>query len=123
MATTSLWHIEGRLKDLISYVENPEKTRAENPSLQPLWDKNSDICSAHYIREKVVEQLVLESMQRVLWYVQSYEKLFAQRQLEEFGEKRMYHLQGDTEAGKAFAIGGELSANSLYQDVQTNINE
>ena len=26
MATTSLWHIEGRLKDLIAYVENPEKT-------------------------------------------------------------------------------------------------
>lgn len=26
MAATSLWHIEGRLKDLISYVENPEKT-------------------------------------------------------------------------------------------------
>ena len=42
----------------------------------------------HYIREKVVEQLVLESMQRVLWYVQSYEKLFAQRQLAEFGEKQ-----------------------------------
>lgn len=28
MATTSLWHIEGRLKDLIAYVENPEKTVA-----------------------------------------------------------------------------------------------
>lgn len=26
MAVTSLWHIEGRLKDLIEYVENPEKT-------------------------------------------------------------------------------------------------
>lgn len=38
MATTSLWHIEGRLKDLIAYVENPEKTKAENPNLQPLWD-------------------------------------------------------------------------------------
>ena len=38
MATTSLWHIEGRLKDLIAYVENPEKTRSENPNLQPLWD-------------------------------------------------------------------------------------
>ena len=38
MATTSLWHIEGRLKDLIAYVENPEKTKADNPSLQPLWD-------------------------------------------------------------------------------------
>ena len=38
MATTSLWHIEGRLKDLIAYVENPEKTSTENPHLQPLWD-------------------------------------------------------------------------------------
>lgn len=38
MATTSLWHIEGRLKDLIAYVENPEKTRTDNPNLQPLWD-------------------------------------------------------------------------------------
>ena len=38
MATTSLWHIEGRLKDLIAYVENPEKTVANNPSLQPLWE-------------------------------------------------------------------------------------
>ena len=25
MATTSLWHIKGRLKDLIDYVENPER--------------------------------------------------------------------------------------------------
>ena len=33
----------------------------------------------------------------------------------------MYYLQGDNEAGKAFAIDGELSTNNLYQDVQTNI--
>ena len=26
MATTSLWHIKGRLGDLIDYVENPQKT-------------------------------------------------------------------------------------------------
>lgn len=26
MATTKLWHIQGRLKDLVDYVENPEKT-------------------------------------------------------------------------------------------------
>lgn len=25
MATTSLWHIEGRLKDLIAYVEIPKR--------------------------------------------------------------------------------------------------
>src|SRR5699024_11245764 len=42
------------------------------------YRKNSEVCSAHYIREKVVAETVLESMQRVLWYVQSYEKLFAQ---------------------------------------------
>ena len=38
MATTKLWHIKGRLKDLLAYVENPEKTMAETPDLQPLWD-------------------------------------------------------------------------------------
>lgn len=34
----------------------------------------------------------------------------------------MYYLQGDANAGAAFAIGGELFANSLYQDVQANIS-
>ena len=29
------------------------------------YRKNSEVCSAHYIREKVVEQIVLESMQRM----------------------------------------------------------
>lgn len=31
MATTSLWHIEGRLKDLIAYVENPKKQKQRIP--------------------------------------------------------------------------------------------
>ena len=38
MATTSLWHIEGRLKDLIDYVENSEKTKAKAPELQDLYN-------------------------------------------------------------------------------------
>lgn len=38
MATTSLWHIKGRLKDLIDYVENPEKTKAKAPELQDLYN-------------------------------------------------------------------------------------
>lgn len=33
----------------------------------------------------------------------------------------MYQLKGDKEAGEAFAVGGELSNNSLYQDVKSNI--
>ena len=38
MATTSLWHIKGRLKDLIDYVENPEKTEAKTTDLQDLYN-------------------------------------------------------------------------------------
>ena len=38
MAMTSLWHIKGRLKDLIDYVENPEKTKAKAPELQDLYN-------------------------------------------------------------------------------------
>ena len=38
MVTTSLWHIEGRPKDLIDYVENPEKTSMKTPELQDLYN-------------------------------------------------------------------------------------
>ena len=38
MATTSLWHIEGRLKDLIDYVETPEKMASKTPELQDLYN-------------------------------------------------------------------------------------
>lgn len=41
---------------------------------------------------KIIESLVFESMQRVLWYVQTYEKLFAQKQLENFGEQKKKEL-------------------------------
>ena len=47
--------------------------------------KNSDVCSAHFIRECVVGQLVLEGLQRLMWYVQVYEQKFAQEQMERFG--------------------------------------
>ena len=86
------------------------------------YRKNSDICSAHYIREKVVEQLVLKSMQRVLWYVQSYEKLFAQRQLEEFGEKQKKELaEKRRELDKAKLRVREIDGiiQKLYEDNAT----
>ena len=38
------------------------------------YRKNSNVCSAHYIREKVIYSLVLENMQRVFLNVQAYEK-------------------------------------------------
>ncbi len=86
------------------------------------YRKNSDVCSAHYIREKVVEQLVLESMQRVLWYVQSYEKLFAQRQLAEFGEKQKKGLADKRrELDKAKVRVREIDSviQKLYEDNAT----
>lgn len=86
------------------------------------YRKNSDVCSAHYIREKVVEQLVLESMQRVLWYVQSYEKLFAQRQLAEFDEKQKKELTDKRrELDKAKVRVREIDSviQKLYEDNAT----
>lgn len=56
------------------------------------YRKNSDVCSAHYIREEVVAGIVLESMQRVFWYVQSFEKDFAMKQMAAFGEEKKKEL-------------------------------
>lgn len=46
--------------------------------------KDTDTCSMHYIREKVIYDLVLEDMKRVLFFVTAYEKEFAQMQLDNF---------------------------------------
>ena len=51
MATTSLWHIEGRLKDLIDYVENPDKTVVRTQDLQDFYN-----VFAYVIRPKATEQ-------------------------------------------------------------------
>lgn len=56
------------------------------------YRKNSDICSAHYIREKVVEQLVLESMQRIMLNVQVFEKEFARKQMACYTEDKKKQL-------------------------------
>ena len=39
--------------------------------------RDTSSCTAHYIREKVIYNLVLENMQRVLWYIQCFEEDFA----------------------------------------------
>lgn len=56
------------------------------------YRKNSDICSAHYIREKVVEQIVLESMQRIMLNVQVFEKEFARKQMACYTEDKKKQL-------------------------------
>ena len=86
------------------------------------YRKNSDVCSAHYIREKVIESLVLENMQRVLWYVQTYEKLFAQKQLEEYGEKKKKELlekRRELEKAKKRIREIDTVIQKLYEDNAT----
>ena len=65
MATTSLWHIEGRLKDLISYVENPEKTRTDNPNLQPLWDVFSCVSRPEATEQGLIGTIVVKDHSRL----------------------------------------------------------
>ena len=75
MATTSLWHIEGRLKDLIAYVENPKKTVANNSSLQPLFDvlsyvrrpnateRGEYVSAVNCLKEIALQQMILTKKQ------------------------------------------------------------
>lgn len=54
--------------------------------------KNSEVCSAHYIREKVVMETALESMRRILLNVQAFEKEFARKQMECYCEDKKKDL-------------------------------
>ena len=56
------------------------------------YRKNSDECSAHYIREKVIMETVLESMRRILINVQAFEKKFARKQMECYNEDKKKEL-------------------------------
>lgn len=56
------------------------------------YRKNTANCTAHYIREKVVYALVLESLRRVLFYVQAFEKLFVKEQLEKSSKEQKKEL-------------------------------
>lgn len=75
MATTSLWHIAGRLKDLIDYVENPEKTLAAFPDLEDLWNAaryvqrpaatadGQYVTAINCLKETAIEQMILTKKQ------------------------------------------------------------
>ena len=74
MAATSLWHIEGCLKDLIDYVENPEKT-TPNEALQDFSDvfsyvrnpeKTNDgeyVTAINCLKETALQQMILTKKQ------------------------------------------------------------
>ena len=68
MAVTSLWHIEGRLKDLIDYVENPDKTVPKGTEdffnvfsyvQNPVKTENGEYVSAvNCLKETALQQMI-----------------------------------------------------------------
>ena len=83
------------------------------------YRKNSEVCSAHYIREKVVEQIVLESMQRILLNVQVFEKEFARKQMDCYTEDKKKQLATKhRELSKAKKRIAEIDAliQKIYED-------
>ena len=83
------------------------------------YRKNSEVCSAHYIREKVVEQIVLESMQRILLNVQVFEKEFARKQMGCYTEDKKNLLAAKRrELGKVKKRIAEIDAliQKIYED-------
>ncbi|MCR5173909.1 MAG: DUF4368 domain-containing protein [Oscillospiraceae bacterium] len=54
--------------------------------------KAPGLCTAHYIRESVIHDLVLESMQRVLKNVQLFEREFARKQMDCYSEEKKKEL-------------------------------
>lgn len=75
MATTSLWHIKGRLKDLIDYVENPDKTVSHSKDLQDFYNvfsyvqrpeatENGEYVTAiNCLKEIALQQMILTKKQ------------------------------------------------------------
>lgn len=83
------------------------------------YRKNSDECSAHYIREKVIMETVLESMRRILINVQAFEKEFARKQMECYSEDKKKELaEKRRELNKAKKRIAEIDKliQKLYED-------
>ena len=53
---------------------------------------DTDNCTAHYIRERAVKELVLENIQRVFLNIQAYEKEFARKQMDCYTEEKRKEL-------------------------------
>ena len=58
MATTKLWHIKGRIKDLIEYVENPEKTVVTDKAAEDFFNEF-----------EVLDSAIAESKRRCKFYI------------------------------------------------------
>ncbi len=56
------------------------------------YRKDSSGCSSHFIREKVISNLVLKSLQEVFGFIKIYERRFVQMQLDSYSEDKKKEL-------------------------------
>ena len=74
MAVTSLWHVKGSIKDVIDYIENPEKT-VPNQDMQDFFDvfsyvknplktnEGEYVSAVNCLKETALQQMILTKNQ------------------------------------------------------------
>ena len=75
------------------YYQSGKKERRDPPHFMcSSYSKNSDTCTSHYIGERTLTKLVLESMRRVFLNIQAFEKEFVRKQLESYDADKKKEL-------------------------------
>ena len=75
------------------YYQSGKKERRDPPHfICSSYSKNSDTCTSHYIGERTLTSLVLESMRRVFLNIQAFEKEFVRKQLESYDADKKKEL-------------------------------
>lgn len=75
------------------YYQSGKKERRDPPHfICSSYSKNPDTCTSHYIGERTLTKLVLESMRRVFLNIQAFEKEFVRKQLESYDADKKKEL-------------------------------
>ena len=75
------------------YYQSGKKERRDPPHFMcSSYSKNPDTCTSHYIGERTLTKLVLESMRRVFLNIQAFEKEFVRKQLESYDSDKKKEL-------------------------------
>lgn len=75
------------------YYQSGKKDRRDPPHFMcSSYSKNPDTCTSHYIGERTLTNLVLESMRRVFLNIQAFKKEFVRKQVESYGSDKKKEL-------------------------------
>lgn len=75
------------------YYQSGKKERRDPPHFMcSSYSKNPDTCTSHYIGERTLRKLVIESMRRVFMNIQAFEKEFVRKQLESYDADKKKEL-------------------------------